>query len=51
LEFRAEFFNAFNHSQFANPSANVASGPQSFGVITSETVGPRIVQFALKYSF
>jgi len=50
LEFRAELFNGFNHPQWSNPSANVAN-PATFGVITSESVGPRIMQLALKYSF
>jgi len=49
LEFRAEFFNAFNHADFGNPVANHASG--AFGVISSTTVGPRIIQFGLKYLF
>ena len=50
LEFRAEFFNAFNHPQWSNPSSNVAN-PGTFGVISSLSVGPRVMQFALKYSF
>jgi hypothetical protein len=50
LEFRAEFFNAFNHPQWSNPAANVASAG-TFGVISSLSVGPRVMQFALKYSF
>jgi outer membrane receptor protein involved in Fe transport len=49
LEFRSEFFNAFNHSQFSNPALNVAAG--TFGLITSTAVGPRIIQFGLKYVF
>lgn len=49
VEFRAEFFNAFNHTQFANPSANVSSS--AFGTITSTAVNPRIIQFALKLNF
>jgi hypothetical protein len=49
LEFRAEFFNAFNHPQFAIPDT-VRSDP-SFGEITSMAVNPRIVQFALKLNF
>jgi hypothetical protein len=49
LEFRAEFFNTFNHPQFANPDT-VRSDP-SFGEITSLAVNPRIVQFALKLNF
>jgi hypothetical protein len=49
LEFRAEFFNAFNHPQFSNPASN--AGASTFGVITTTSVGPRIIQFALKYRF
>ena len=49
LEFRTEFFNAFNHAQFADPGTAV--GTASFGVITASSVAPRIIQFALKYQF
>jgi Carboxypeptidase regulatory-like domain len=49
LEFRTEFFNAFNHPMFTNPGSAVSTG--SFGVISSTSVGPRIMQFALKYTF
>ena len=49
VEARAEFFNAFNHTQFANPSTNVSSS--AFGTITSTAVNPRIIQFALKLNF
>jgi hypothetical protein len=53
LEFRAEFFNAFNHPQFSLPGSTLTNGvPNSaFGVITTTSVGPRIMQFALKYIF
>jgi hypothetical protein len=50
LEFRTDFFNAFNHPQFSNPASNVGSAG-TFGVITTSSVGPRIIQFALKYNF
>jgi hypothetical protein len=49
LEFRAEMFNAFNTPQFSNPD-NSFSSP-TFGQISSTSVNPRIVQFALKLNF
>jgi hypothetical protein len=48
VEFRAEFFNAFNHTQFNNPSGDFSSG--NFGVVTS-TRDPRIGQMSLKFVF
>jgi hypothetical protein len=50
LLFRTEFFNAFNHAQFANPATAVSTS-STFGQITATTVNPRILQFALKYQF
>jgi hypothetical protein len=49
VEFRTELFNAFNHTQFSNPSTNVSSA--AFGTITSTAVNPRIIQFGLKLNF
>jgi hypothetical protein len=49
LQFRTEFFNTFNHAQFNTPVTNVAAG--NFGAITSTSVNPRLIQFALKYLF
>ncbi|MGD0906332.1 MAG: carboxypeptidase-like regulatory domain-containing protein [Candidatus Acidiferrales bacterium] len=57
LTFRTEFFNTFNHPQFNNPAAsggiagtsNVNSS--TFGQITSTSVNPRLIQFALRYAF
>jgi hypothetical protein len=49
VEFRVQFFNAFNHPQFDNPSLDV--GSPGFGVINSTAVSPRLIQFALKYNF
>jgi hypothetical protein len=51
LQFRAEFYNAFNHPQFANPATSYSVGSSSFGVITAEAVSPRLIQFGLKYLF
>jgi hypothetical protein len=47
LLFRAEFYNAFNHPQFANPNTANLSGFK----ITSSSVNPRLIQFGLKYIF
>jgi hypothetical protein len=49
VEFRGEFFNAFNHPQFGNPSLTVNAS--TFGQISNTSVNPRIIQLALKYSF
>jgi len=49
VEFRAEFFNAFNHPQFANPDTNTSES--TFGQILGTAVSPRVLQFALKFSF
>ncbi|MGD0906169.1 MAG: carboxypeptidase-like regulatory domain-containing protein [Candidatus Acidiferrales bacterium] len=50
LQFRTEFFNAFNHAQFNNPAV-VDVSKSTFGQITSTSVNPRLIQFALKYAF
>jgi hypothetical protein len=50
VQFRAEFFNAFNHAQFGNPGV-ARSTPATFGVINALSTTPRIIQFALRYSF
>ncbi|PYV54266.1 MAG: hypothetical protein DMG91_15080, partial [Acidobacteria bacterium] len=55
LDFRAEFFNLFNHPQFYLPGGS--SGMQdvnalsSFGVISGTVNNPRVIQFALKLNF
>ena len=49
LQFRAEFFNALNHTQFANPDTNFTS--PTFGVISSTAVNARVGQLALRFAF
>jgi hypothetical protein len=50
LEFRAEFFNLFNHAQFYLPGNDLAA-PSTFGVITETVNNPRLLQFGLKMTF
>jgi hypothetical protein len=49
LNFRAEFFNLFNHAQFGMP-VNDISAP-GFGSVNSTVNNPRLVQFGLKLTF
>ena len=62
LRFTTDFFNIWNHVNFANPSINdvetithdssgnpTADGP--FGKIFSTVGTPRLIQFSLRYSF
>jgi Carboxypeptidase regulatory-like domain len=54
VDFRAEFFNLFNHPQFGAPGGNGDGAdfntPQ-FAVINYTVNNPRLVQFALKLAF
>ncbi len=51
LQFRAEAFNVFNHTQFNNPSGNFNNtGSGGFGYVTTAN-SPRIMQVALKLLF
>jgi hypothetical protein len=61
LQFRAEFFNMFNHPQFAGINAAGGTGgvtgyvPQPLNAgsstITSTSVNPRVIQLGLKFLF
>ncbi|HVB87628.1 MAG TPA: carboxypeptidase-like regulatory domain-containing protein [Candidatus Dormibacteraeota bacterium] len=50
LQFRAEFYNIWNHPQFNNPSSTSLTAA-TFGQIQSTAVTPRVIQFGLKFSF
>jgi hypothetical protein len=49
LQFRAEFFNLFNHANFLPPVNDISS--PSFGRITETGTDAREIQFGLKISF
>ncbi len=49
FEIRGEFFNAFNHVDFANPDSGVAD--TNFGKITATQHLPRVIQLAGKITF
>ena len=55
LRFTADFFNLWNHPNFANPAVTdveTANTPNSpFGKIVSTNGQPRLIQFSLRYSF
>ncbi len=48
LQFRAEMFNAFNHTNFGNPDAGLTD--TNVGKITASSPA-RIMQFGLRYAF
>lgn len=49
LNFRAEFFNLFNHAQFGQPISDINA--IGFGAVNSTVNNPRLVQFGLKLTF
>jgi hypothetical protein len=64
LQFRADFFNLFNHTNFADPiadlnNANFGKITQSLGSAVATSVatsggatgGPRVIQLALRLEF
>jgi hypothetical protein len=54
LQFRAEFFNVMNHTNFGTPNATVFSSGAinaSAGLITTTATTPRQIQFGLKLIF
>ncbi len=51
LRFTADFFNIWNHANFANPTQNDVENPGTFGKITSTAGTPRLIQFSLRWAF
>jgi len=55
LDFRAEFFNLWNHAQFGLPNTGATGYADietpNFGAITSTVNNPRLIQFGLKFTF
>jgi len=57
LDFRAEFFNLFNHAQFDTPSAFGGgtgadiNAPGQLGQLAKTVNNPRVIQFGLKFTF
>ncbi len=49
LNFRAEFFNLFNHPQYGMPINDINEA--GFGAVNSTVNNPRLVQLALKLTF
>jgi hypothetical protein len=51
IQFRADFFNALNHPNFALPDLTYSTSPSAFGTITSMSTNPRVIQLALRFAF
>jgi hypothetical protein len=50
IELRFEFFNAFNHANFANPASSMTN-TNIFGKVTATVNDPREIQMAGKFYF
>ena len=51
LRFTTDFFNIWNHANFANPAVTDVENPGAFGKIVSDKGVPRLIQFSLRYAF
>jgi len=49
VQLRSDFFNALNHPNFGAPNSEY--GDAAFGTITAMSTNPRVIQFALRFSF
>jgi Carboxypeptidase regulatory-like domain/TonB dependent receptor len=51
IRFTTDFFNIWNHANFANPAVTDVENPAAFGKIFSTVGTPRLIQFSLRYAF
>jgi hypothetical protein len=51
LRFTTDFFNIWNHANFASPAQSDVENPSTFARITQTVGTPRLVQFSLRYAF
>ena len=51
IRFGADFFNIWNHANFANPSQADVENSSTFGKITQTVGTPRLIQFSLRWAF
>jgi hypothetical protein len=51
VRFTADFFNLWNHTNFANPSVTDIEAGGAFGKIVNTVGTPRLIQFSLKWAF
>jgi outer membrane receptor protein involved in Fe transport len=49
VEWRSEFFNMLNITNFANPGSSITAA--TYGIIRTTTGNPRVIQMALKVGF
>jgi hypothetical protein len=51
LRFTTDFFNIWNHSNFASPAQADVENSSTFSRITQTVGTPRLIQFSLRYAF
>jgi hypothetical protein len=51
VRFTADFFNLWNHTNFANPSVTDIEAGGAFGKILNTLGTPRLIQFSLRWAF
>lgn len=51
VQFRADFFNLWNHPVFRAPAFVSVDTPATFGQINQTAIPARLIQFGLRYQF